>query len=75
MQEYVTCTLERERRHNQDLSVIAYKISEWAARMISGKGGEVDLVGEMPFWTEEEKVEAKREHYKQMLRNHSHGNG
>lgn len=58
VQEYVSCYYERERRRYQNLSVIAAAQAHVICRTLAS-GGEINAVEDFPYWTEDEKVEAK----------------
>ena len=57
---------ERERRFLQALALVAYRHAVLTARALAGQS--LPPVGEaFPFWTEEELLAARAEHYRSMM--------
>ena len=57
---------ERERRFLQALALVAYRHAVLTARALAGQS--LPPVGEaFPFWTEEELLAARTEHYRSMM--------
>lgn len=65
--EYIACATERRIRDAKVKSIVAFNQAAMIVQLLNGD--EVDLMTRFPFWTEEERDEAKRQRLVQYMLN------
>lgn len=64
--EFVSCCYERDRRMYKNLSMISAKTAEYVVAIKNGH--KVDPMNDFPFWTDEERKEARIEKLKRSFK-------
>ena len=63
--DFIACATERRIRDAKVQSIVAFNQSAMIVQLLNGD--EVDLMTRFPFWTEEERNEAKRQRLVQYM--------